>query len=110
MRLLLIPAIAASMLSAAEATAPPANEPPKLSERNLTEVEVLKVRLSNQTIQLVRKKYDIDKAEQEMQPAQQEYTTVVIEACKSVGVSIDKINTECGFVSGRNPDDSVQKD
>lgn len=111
MKIVLIAALAASVLSAAEsAPVVPTGESPKSTERSLTEVETLKTRLANNTIQLIRKKYDIDKAEQEMRPAQQEYTTVVIEACKSVGVALDKINTECGFVSGRNPDDSVQND
>lgn len=109
MKLLIIAAIAASILSAAEATVAPATELPKPTERSLTEVELLKTRLANQTVQLIRKKYDIDKAEQEMQPAQQEYTTVVIEACKSVGVALDKIQTECGFTTGRANDDTVQK-
>lgn len=110
MKLLFIAAIAASILSAAEATVTPVSEPPKSNERSLTEVEILKTRLDNKTIQLIRKKYDIDKAEQEMQPAQQDYTSVVIEACKSVGVALDKIQTECGFSTGRNPDDTAVND
>lgn len=95
MKLLLIAALAAAFSLSAEE--------PKVQDRPLTDAEGLSTRLDNQKIQVKRKEYKLDDFEKDIQEAQTHFAQTVIDACKSIGIPIEKAQTDCGFSNGHDP-------
>ncbi len=78
------------------------------SERNLEEKEALKFKLAVANVLLLRKTFDIDKYETELKPFNDEQNSIIVAACKSVGVDQAGIQKgECGFNAGVGPDGKI---
>ena len=93
-------------LTAFAAEEPKAKAPEKApTERALSETELLKFKLAVANVALLRKQYDVDKFETEVKQYTSEEDSVIIEACRTVGVLPDGIQKgECGFTAGVGPD------
>jgi hypothetical protein len=100
MKLIIIAALTAFTLLATE---PVKQEQPKVQDRPLTDAEALSTRLDNQKIQVEREKYHLDEFEKAIQEPQTHFSQVVIDACKSIGIPLEKVQTECGFQNGHDP-------
>jgi hypothetical protein len=76
----------------------------KASERPLSEAEVLKFQLLGAKMQILADKFKITEYQTELQPLSAEQQNLTVEKCASVGVTPDKIQTECGIDLGLGPD------
>lgn len=107
MRLMIVAAMAALSVMGQDAKVAPAPEKTAAanpSERPLTEVEVLKLKLAMSQIENLNTKYKIEDYQKEVAPISAEQRAVAVAACKSVGVPEDKVEKECGLSFGKGPD------
>lgn len=102
--LILFAATAALMFGQEAKVAVPPSSIPTVTERALSELEVTKLQLSIAQIELLQKKYDIEKYQAELKPHLDAQQAIVGAACKSVGVAEDKITTDCGLSTGIGQD------
>lgn len=105
MKLFLFAAMAAVMFGQdAKIAVAPAGPPAPATERPLSENEILKLKLAQSQIQVLRDKYKIDEYQKEVGPISQSQMSVAQDACLSVGVAKDKLQTECGLQTGFDGD------
>lgn len=105
MKLILFAALAAVMFGQdAKIAAPQGGTPAPSTERPLSENEILKLKLAQTQIQVLKDKFKIEDFNKEVTPIQQSQMSVAQDACLSVGVAKDKLQTECGLVTGFDGD------
>ncbi len=106
MKIVFLLAASAALIFAQAAKVDKAPSSPSAAptERPLTETESLKLQLTMAQISLLNKKYDIEKYQAELKPLVEEQQAVAMAACHSVGVSDDKVQTECALVTGVGQD------
>jgi hypothetical protein len=105
---------ALAALMNAQPVAKPAPETPKvdaaLTERALTEAEVLKIRATSAEIKNLSDTYKVEEFNKKVEPKATERQGVFIAACRSIQIPEDKIQTECRFVTGLDADGNTVMD
>jgi hypothetical protein len=109
MKMIIIAAIAASMLSAQStqkeepkpkevATKEAPKEAPKQPEgRDLTKAEAADLQITILKLHILNDRYKLDEYQKEAGPISQKQQSLRDSLCKSIGVPADKVNTECGI-------------
>jgi|SRR5579885_851730 len=106
MRLMIVAALAALSVFGQDAKVSPSESKggAQPTERPLSEVEVLKLKLAMSQIENLQAKYKIDEFNKEAQPISAEQRAIAVAACKSVGVAEANVEKECGIAFGKGPD------
>ncbi len=93
MKFLLI-AVSASLMMAQPADS---KKDAPTKERVFTEAESLKIENSILRVSALQKEYKIEEYQQKVSPLIKSQQEIIAEACKSIGIAEDKIQSECGF-------------
>ena len=104
MRLMIVAALAALSVFGQDAKVAPDAKSAVPTERALSEVEVLKLKLATSQIENLQKDYKISEYQEKVQPIAAEQRRVAVAACASVGVAEANVERECGLSFGKGPD------
>ena len=77
---------------------------PPVTDRPLSEVEVLKLQVTTLRIKELAEQYKLPEYQKELAPINSEQIAIVQKACESVGVPKERMQQECGLVTGFDQD------
>ena len=81
-----------------------AKEPTSL---DFSKEEILQLRLSNQDMIRINKAHDIEGYQKEIQEPQQLAASIITAKCQALGIAPEKVQTECGVITGFDQTDKA---